>query len=62
MLIPDDLIKAINKMGTFINNIQINYFDCVQYTAQQDHFGNTQDNNQDYNASIDSSEHESDGE
>ena len=42
---PEDLIEIINKMGLFTNKFHINYFDCDQCTAQQDHFGNTQHDN-----------------
>ena len=59
---PENLTKTINKMGTFTNKIQINNFDCDQHTAQQDHFGNTQNDNQKQYDNMDNSEHESDDE
>ena len=31
---PEDLIEAINKMGTFTNKIHIDHFDCDRHTAQ----------------------------
>ena len=48
-------------MGTITNNIQLDLFDHDQYTAQQNHFSNTQDDNQEHYISIKNSDHESDG-
>ena len=56
--IPDDLIEAINKMDTFTNKIQINYFDSDHYIAEEDHFDNTQNDNQEHCDDTDNSEHE----
>ena len=56
---PEDLIKVINKMNTFTNKIRINHFDSDHYTAQEDHFGNTQqDDDQEYCDDMNNSEHE----
>ena len=59
---PADLVKAINKMGTFTNKIHIDHFDCDRHNAQQDHFSNTQDDNQEHHASMENSDPEIDGE
>ena len=56
------LIKTINKIATFTNKIQVDHFDHDQHIAQQDLFGNNQDDNQEHYASTENSEHESDGE
>ena len=55
----EDLIEAINKINTFTNKIQINHFDSDHYTAQHDHFRNTQDDNQEHCDNMDNPEHES---
>ena len=57
--ISEDLIKAINKMDTFTNKIQIDHFDNDHYTAQDDYFGHTKDNDQEYCDDMDNSDHES---
>ena len=59
---PKGLIEVINKMDIFTNTIKINQFDQDQHTAQQDHFSNTQQDNKEYQASMNNSEHESNGE
>ena len=58
---PGDLIEIINEMDTSTTKIQINHFDSDHYIAQEDHFNNTQDDNQDHCDDIDNSEDESDG-
>ena len=55
---PEDLIKAINETDSFTTNIQINHFDSDHYTAQEDHFDNTQDDDQDHCDNMDNSEHD----
>ena len=35
-------------MGAFTNKTQLDHFDRDQHTAQQDHFGTTQDDNQEH--------------
>ena len=47
-------------MGTITNNIQLDLFDHDQYTAQQNHFSNTQDDNQEHYVTIENSDDESD--
>ena len=37
----EDIIQALNEMGTITNNIQLNHFDCDQHTVQQNHFCTT---------------------
>ena len=54
---PEDLIKAINKMEKFINKIQIDHFDSDHYTTQEDHFNNTQGDDQEHCDDIDKSDH-----
>ena len=58
---PEDLIEIVNKMGSFTFKIHIDHFDCGQHTAQQDHFGSTQDDNQEQHASMDNFDCESNG-
>ena len=57
---PEDIIQAVNEMGTITNKIQLDHFDYDQHTVQQDDFDTTQDNNQEHYASIKNSDHESD--
>ena len=56
---PKDLIETINVMDIFTINIQIDHFDSDHYTTQEDHFDNTQDDNQAQCDDVDNSEHES---
>ena len=56
---PEDLIEAINKTGSFTTIIQIKHFDNDQYTTQEHLFNNTQDDNQAQYDDVDNSEHES---
>ena len=41
-----DIIQTVNDIGIITNKIQLNHFDCDQLTVQQNHFGITQDYNQ----------------
>ena len=43
---PEDLIKAINKMDPFTDKIQIVFFASDHFTAQDDHFDNNKDDSQ----------------
>ena len=54
----EDIIQAVNKMGTITNKIQLNHFDCDQHTVQHNHFGTTQDDNQERYVIIENSDHE----
>ena len=56
----EDIIQAVNEMGTITNKIQLDHFDYDQHTVQQDDFDTTQDNNQEHYVSIKNSDHESD--
>ena len=57
---PEDIIQTVNEMGKITNKIQLNHFDCDQHTVQQNHFGNTQDDNHEHYVIIKYSDHESD--
>ena len=52
MPIPEYIIQPVNEMGTSTNKIHLDHFDRGHHTSQQDHFGNTQDDNQEHYASI----------
>ena len=41
MLMPEDIIQAVNEMGTITDKIQLNQFNRDQHTIQQHHFGTT---------------------
>ena len=58
---PEEIIQAVNEIGTITNTIQLDHFDSDHHIAQQNHFGATQDNNQQHYVSIKKSDHESDG-
>ena len=47
---PENLTRTINEMDIFTTKIQNNHFDSDHYTAiaQEDHFDNTQDDNQNH--------------
>ena len=55
----EDLIKTTNEMDTFTTKLQTNHFDSDHYTAQEDYFNNTQDDDQDHCDDMNNSEHES---
>ena len=57
----EDIIQAVNRISTITIKIQLDHFDSDQYIVQQNHFGTTQDDNQEYRVSIKNSDHESDG-
>ena len=38
---PENIILAVNEMGTIMNKIQLDHFDRDQHTIQQNHFGTT---------------------
>ena len=56
----EDIIQVVNEMGTITNKIQLNHFECDHLTAQQDHFGTTQDDNQEHYAIMENFDHEND--
>ena len=55
----EDIIQAVNEMGTITNKIQLDHFDRDQHTVQQNHFGTTQDDNQEHYVIIENFDHES---
>ena len=49
---PKDIIQAVNEINTITNKIQLDHFDRDQHTVQQNHFGNTKDDNQEHYVTI----------
>ena len=57
--IHEDLTKTSNETDSFTNIIQIKHFDYDNYTTYEDHFGNTQNDNQVQCDDVDNFEHKS---
>ena len=64
---PDDIIQAVNEIGTITNKIQLDHFHCDQHTVQQIILvilkmviKNTMFGNQEHYISMEISDHESD--
>ena len=57
--VPENLFKTINETDSFTTKIQIDQFDSDRFTAQDEHFNNTKDDDETQSNNVDNTEDES---